>query len=378
MTCGLSCDSDPSSQCAFPGGGLGEPFAASVTAILEEERVPLRVRCLAEFLETAPPAESAEMKAVIGTHWLDLEAASLTLLLSEWAEQDPRAAFEDALARRGGERVLGIETVVREWAVRQPQEAIRAVIEQLEGRDEDRQIAALAVIAGWQEANSELNRELLALVEGLPLSKPRNIAIDAMNSIFLRRFGTDAAIELVESTPEEGVRNFRLQVLRRFAGELSRTDPERAVEWSSLHADGPFGRNMRRHIGMRWGWFDGPSAMEWVRTLEPGREREDVVERSFGAWVQRDREAAVEWMRTRTDQPELEPALETFLTVWGRKEPSQALALLPLMRLENERRLVIERTVKDWASKDPEAAMSWLENAEIPEDIRRRLLREHS
>ena len=377
MSCVLSCDFDSPRSCDVPEGVLEQAFAPAVAAILEDGQTPQHASCLAELLESAPPREIAEVEAVLTAHWRDFDEASIALLFGWWAERDPQAALADAVARRGELRPVGVESVVREWTARHPQEAIRVVSEQFESRDNDRYIAAQGVIEGWADPDPESARALLALVEGLPVSKFRNMTIDALAATFIPRFGADATIRIVESTPDEGERNFKIQVFRRFAGVLARSDPQRAVEWSLLHADGPHGRNMRRHIGVRWAWMDGASAMEWARTLEAGPERADVIGRSYANWTRVNEPEALEWMGTRTDQPELEPALEAFLTLWGRDEPRQALALLPLIKLENERRLVIERTMKDWMSKDPEEARKWLENAEIPGNLRRALLREH-
>jgi hypothetical protein len=349
---------------------LAEGAESRLAAILPMPDSRERARQLVRFFDAAGPVDAPEVRAAFAAAGQDVDEVAVVLFAGWWAEHHPNDALHEDLVP--GWADLWIRTVVREWARRDPEGALRAIGKIPAERATSRRSAELPLIRGWFESGAD-PAGLLDFVEGIELGRPRSEALDEFAVRMLERDGIDASLRVAEAVPD-GRGKFKLQFYRRFASALTSRDPQRAVAWAKQQAEGPYNKNLMRRIAARWGWLEGEAAMEWALALPDGEERDESVLAAYRSWGRRDRERASAWMRSREPTPALEPALALFIIRVARDDPEEALEWLVHIEDEERRLQTLASVGRRWMVSDPVAATAWLEGAGLPAEAKESIL----
>jgi len=239
---------------------------------------------------------------------------------------------------------------------------------------EQRQAAVLALIRSWFENDGSDPTPLLEVIQGLELVKARGDAIDVFVSAMMDARGVPATEQFIETMPDLDY-GFKTEFFGRFVGNLSRRDPAHAYAWAQEHADGPYGKNLLRHLAARWGYEDGPAAMKWVMALPESDRKAMLVDRAWRSYARRDLEGARAWVEDQVPTPALEPAYALYLVGTAKQDPESALALAEAHVQDPARRQRVQKVaLRTWRKTDPAGAEAWLASADLTPEARAAIL----
>jgi hypothetical protein len=289
------------------------------------------------------------------------------LLLAEWgARHDPKATIDWAQRNGRGGSPAALATSVLAWARRDPESA-RHVVDAMP-LVRTRQHARNALIRGWHESG---RTGLVEYLGGLAPGQPRQLAISQLTRRMVKRAGAEATIRWAESIPGSDAK-FRLNVYRRVASALVMVDVERAADWALEVGGGEFGKGLYRRVAVRWAERDGRAAMDWLENLPRGRERDIAVQETYRIWLgSESRDAAREFIAERSAASWLEPAAVLYLSTLAREDPQAAIQWIPRLEDAERRREATINVGRIWRRADPEAAATWMEQADLPDDVKR-------
>jgi hypothetical protein len=340
--------------------GTAQSRAAAILRVPDARQ---RAQALLAFFEELDPQDAPGVGAAFEAARRNADELALVLFASWWVEHDPQGAFDQPAAQLWGGSSVWLKAVVREWARLDPAAARRAVQAMPEAVDSLQAEVVRPLIRGLFESGADPG-ELIPFIEALPLAGrwTRNKALDTLAAEVLARDGVDASLRFAAAFPD-GRGKFKLQFYRRLATELTLVDPQRAAEWAERQAGGPYGDNLLRRVGSKWGWLDGELAMAWAVALPAGQERDDTVLDAYRGWMQRDAGAASAWLRRQEPTPALEPAFASFIVQVASEDPEQALDWLDKIPIDDEARLRRIRLAiaLRWLAADRVAANAWVE-----------------
>jgi hypothetical protein len=275
-------------------------------------------------------------------------------------------------------------------------EAVKAASELLSGPE--RQSVLACIFQSWTLKDG---REAAQVLVKFALGEEDGSIYASITDTLLNNSLTNTvawAMKLPEGKP-------RLEVERKIATFLSRTDPARAAQFlekiSSPDAielvDGVMSVWARHDIGAASEWIDHLSDPELQtasrRTLarqaahtEPVAaarlaERTPPDQKAPGLrfeiaenWAESDPAAAAAWLLqqgTNVTQPN---AVLILASKWASKEPEEAAGFVLGLPESSPRQIWFDSTVSKWARRDPQAAANWALN-KAPEKSRTELLR---
>lgn len=292
------------------------------------------------------------------------------LLAQWWAQHDPEGAFAWAVGSPNADRVLVISAVLRTWAQQDPQAANQALV----GLRSPEVVRAgsIATVLGWENAG---HADLPAFLAALPQGILQQRTIDVLARRMVLRDGPAEAFRWAESlAPDDKAGGLKVNAMRRMAGAAAEVDPAAAMAFATKHGEKNWGRGMYGRVGTTLARRDGATAMEWVATLPEGLEQRHAVQETYREWLKADRRSAMRWMRGQQTEPWLDPAIRLFALTLARSSPEIGLAWAGRISPENRRDDAIYRVARIWLGEDPVAARAWIEGADIPEEVKQRLL----
>lgn len=347
---------------------------ARLATILRLTDHNVRARALGDFFARANPNDADDLLEVLRGDREHVDEVAEVLYAAWWAQFDAQGALEGRMLPNWSGRYPWIRTVVQEWTRRVPEHALKAVAEMDKKQVEPNQVAVTALIRAWFENDASDPTPLIDIIAALDLVKARGDAINVFLESMMDARGVPATALFVETMAERGYR-FKTEFFGRFAGSNTRRDPAYAYAWAQKHADGPHGKNLLRHLSARWGYEDGPAAMEWAVALPPSEQKSFLIERTWRSFLVRDRAGARAWMSDQTPTPELESAWTLYLIGTAKEDPEQAIALAAQVQNRARRDKVLTAAGRAWMRSDRAAAEAWLEGADLTPDVREAILK---
>jgi hypothetical protein len=345
------------------------PIEERARAILASPEPLQRGADFATLLTEAEPADLPALRSALSDSTIYSGDPEIALLALWWARFDPKAAREWTLTDWRASYGSVISAVYRSWAHVDPETAF-AEVKRL-GAPVQRELAVDAVTLGWDESG---HPGLLEYVRALEAGVERQRPAEVIARRRVATLGAEGAIAWLDSLPDDG---FTFILRNRVASAAAETDPAAAAAWAEPRiaaAERPTG--LPRRIGTRWVRSDGRAAMKWLASLPAGKDRNDGVAESFRDWMKIDPEDARAWAAERIAEEPLEawsePALSVHSRLISRAEPEAALALVARFSDEELRNMTTTVVARGWLERDPAPADEWLQQADIPYDVRRR------
>jgi len=341
-----------------------EVSAAVESALLHPDALE-RTAQLARLLHGLGPDAIGDVRAAYDAVFVDVGDVEIVLLAEWWAQFDPRAAFDWTRREWAGQHPAVVAAVIRAWAARDPEQARQAVDEI--ALPVLRSASVEALLRGWDESGEP---GLVGYVAGLPFGGPRQLAIARLATRRLHRSGAEEVLRWAEGLSDDHPDHFKLQVFRRVASAVAELDPQAAAAWAERHSTGEYGDGLFRKVGVRWAKRDAPAAMAWLATLPAGQQRDVGIQETYRVWLGRDAEGATTWLRSSELEPWLEPALALFALYLSRESPEEAMDWAARIQDQERRQQTIVKIGRRWVVADPDAAESWLDRAELSEEMR--------
>jgi hypothetical protein len=256
------------------------------------------------------------------------DAGLVRNVVDEWARTEPAAAFEWSLDLEGNGRKIGVETVLRQWAIHAPQAAADAA-EQL-AEDAGRGDALKTVAEQWAHTDPEA---ALAWASGLS-DEVKDSATARVIAGWAER-DPQLAAEAVSELPAGDDRD---QAMRVSAAKWSERSPRTAAEWVLSQPDNEAQRRAVRDVVRNWTQKDEAAASQWLVEQAPGPAKDSGIVALSNAVISDDPEASAIWANTIGD-----PTL---------------------------RKVQVQAVVRKWAAEDRDAAMNWLRGANVSEGLK--------
>lgn len=358
---------DPETGDPLPAPPPAAPDPAIAAALGVSDALE-RAERVATALRGLPIEALPSVRAAYDAVRLDPTSVEMLLLVEWWAAADPANAFDWAKQSYTDKRPAVAMAVLRAWAERDPVAAIREF-----GKARETAIQYLylgAALEGWEESGRPgLEQAVLSLGSG----EGRQRALMVLARRNVQRNGARSAFAWAEDLDDDDAK-FKLNAYRKVAGAVAQVAPEVAAAWASEQMDGPYADGLAMFVGRAWAKQDGRRAMEWLKTLPPGRSRDRGVDEAFRVWRRQDFQVATAWLLAQPPAPWLDPATALFaLTLATRDEPLEGIERARSIGDEEFRNATIARVARVWMERDADAARAWLETSDLPEVYKRKI-----
>jgi hypothetical protein len=265
-------------------------------------------------------AEVRKALAHLESHSVRDTAAIRQRLLARWAELEPKAAFQYALAS-GSVRTIG--SVITTWA-RTDADAVEAAVAEINGISAQRAVRGL-------------------LISAVSESDPRRAYAMLRQS---RMFSP------------EGENVFR---------SWSKLDPQEAAEHAAELPE-PWTRTVALSTaGEAWARVDRAAALEWAHPFSPAKPPGatiEVVESGpvagvLQVWLREDADAALEWLEQLPEDALKAGTLTTLSKLLSSAEPEHAVQVGAMISDSTAKADVLYTAIGNWAQKDFSGALAW-------------------
>lgn len=342
------------------------------------ERDPLaRAHGLSGALARLGPDDLENALATLERRQFGVTPEEVRWFMLAWARFDAPGALAWARSYPSRWSLALSEGAAFAWGHRDGPAAF-AHVEALEDEEERARLRS-AVMDGWIRSDDKAGAAAHIAAQDDPRRRRRLTFVLVGEA---RTQGIDALQGFVESLPDELPNDFKQGVFYHASVAIARSDPRRAADWLAEHGDRFYSVGAAAGIARAWastGEYEPLFA--WLRGLpadgdERRRARDEAVADAFRAWVRDDADAAESWLAGALPDPGLDPAIRELVRKRTRQQPARAVDWA--LRIEDEtlRRRALQPAVVAWARVDLPAASAWLDEQQVDEAFRSRVLKE--
>lgn len=323
-----------------------------------------RQRALMDLFDNLPAEDFASMADQFQEmpHY-DNERGEMELLFLAWAKKDPTAALdyidENPNTRRNRDEVL------QTWAGADPAAAEKWAVEKHDGDGPNPYLAA--VIQGMAPHDIA---GAARLTQGMPLSRERGQAIDAMAKALLMD-GTEAAFAFPDSIEDERLKGSFIMMISQ---NLSRKDPQAAADWLTSMDQGVLQERAAGDVAARLARLDVSKATDFVSKLQP-EAKSRAAANVIPAMSESDIAGTARWVSSMAGTPGYDRMVESFVWSCDEREPEQSAAWISGIADPAQQTRLYNRMLGNWAKKDAAAVRTWVAQNEVPVTVRDRFVR---
>ena len=252
---------------------------------------------------------------------------------TKWSEVDPPAAakFLQSVTAGAGTFFGDTHAIAENWGAIDPQAALAWAQEQDRGHSHIN-FATNGAIAGWWSKDPRAAEAYVAAQAGGP----------------------------------------NKQAAANLASRIAHTDPQRAAEWVTQLPDAEARRMANASIAMQFSGTDPKGATEWALAL-PADDRGYALSATIENWSRADPQAAADWANA-LPEAERDTAVVAYSGTTAYRDPAAALAWAATINDTGKRQKSIQRIFTDWVQRSKDDATAWVQNSQLPEDQKARLL----
>jgi hypothetical protein len=348
--------------------------ARAIAEAVRDEDAFARARRLALLLPTLGPEGVAGAREALVDPTLNPGGAEIELLVRFWASHEPEEATRWAAKEcPAGYRFPAVLSSLSVWAALDPQAASSASLE-LESDPSTRDPAQIALVRGWFESDPDA---LARYIQAVGMGFGRQRLLSSYIRLLLQQEGPEALKRWAESLPEDDP-GFKQEVYRQVAVGLPPFDLDAAFRWCEAHCDGPYGKELRGIIALRWAQLGGGApVLEWLARAPAGGERDGTLPMILAEWARQEPEQASAWMEAQSAAGNAEPwwplLFPAYAMILLPSSPSEAIRWAERVQHEGTREALLVRIARDWRSRDEAAAEAWLGASPLSEEARQKV-----
>lgn len=333
----------------------------SMEEIVRGENALDRGRAMLEWIDSLAPEDFED--AVARFRSLGLTEARMgeyAMLLTAWAEVDPIAALTYTTENTRGGMATG--TVLSAWASRDPEGAISWAKSNHEGDDANPYM--VGIIRGIAGSNPTRATEIL---EELPFSRERGQALEAMMP-HLINLGSESAKAWIANLSDDRLRD---GAIARFAEQMAKEDPAGTASWLLANLSESSTRSVDE-VYEEWARKDPSAALASIGDVPEGAARSRALRGIITVEAREDPGAAAALMDRYSDVVDDSTVMHF---VWNSFRDEPAIAMNQVSKIEDEgrRNRMYERALESWLDDDQSAAQRWIDSANLPESILKKL-----
>ena len=325
--------------------------------IVRGENALDRSRAMLGWIDSLAPSEFMDAVARFRSLGLTQERmGEYAMLLTAWADVDPTAAL--AYTTKNTTNGIATNTVLTAWASRDPESAIAWAEANHEGEEANPFMAG--IIRSLAATNPIRATELL---QALPFSGERGEALQAMIPHLLKQ-GPDAAKSWIAGLTDPRLRD---GATARFAEQMAKTDPAGTASWLLANL-GEASTSSVDEVFEEYAKQDKGAAMSAFAQIPEGDARTRALRGLVTIEAQTDPVAAAKMMNS--DPADVDDRM-VYHFIWNSfdKAPSVAANQIALIKNKDNRDRMYERALESWLEDDQAAAQSWINSANLPENV---------
>jgi hypothetical protein len=334
-----------------------------------------RAYLISRSLQDLGSDQLPELMQALTVRRMGIETEEVRLVMIAWARFDPLGAYE--WAREGPKKWRSTLTdqAMFAWAYHDGPSALRK-LESIEDPELKLRLRS-AVTDGWMRSDDKLGAT--EYIANFPDLKRRGRLFFLFAGELMMAMGTEGSMRWIEALPDDSPNQVKLGLFHHVAMMVTTEDPITAAEWFYENRTRSFTEGALSGIVRRWvQHHERPPVFEWLLAMDSeglrAGERNDAIADAFRSWMQIDPEAAQAWLLAQLPNPALDSASKEAAKRLVPTDPDKALEWALRVSNEAERSILLIRAGKRWREKDPDAFSAWLQENELPEEIRRKIL----
>lgn len=351
-------DVSPRGQRGVSGLPAGDPVALMESIVNNPDPLERAEQWL-RFVKGLDPVDIGDVVASFrGKGLASANLSEYSMLLSTWAKHDPLAALDYASENTGSP--FARQAILTTWATTDPIAAMRWAEDNHEGNEANPWM--VGVIRGIAASDPERATQLM---NSMPYSRERGDALSAVMGHYLKQ-GPDTARAWALGIEDE---RLRAGAISRIADNLARIDPKGTADWLLANPGEGASRAMD-DVMERMAEQDTQAALSYFQSINDPALKSSALEGITDQLAAKDPQASLALMDAN---PELvtDDVVQEF--VWSARREDPALAANNIARIQDagDRNRTYRRYMWGWMRDDMDGAMNWVNQTELPEDVRR-------
>jgi hypothetical protein len=156
------------------------------------------------------------------------------------------------------------------------------------------------------------------------------------------------------------------------ANQFAAKDPKAAIAYLESLPEGTAKQFARSMVAVKWAYNDPAAAAAWVSSLPPEAQGEAAAG-VVAMWAPQNPQAASDWIST-LQGPARDSALSAYSANLAARDPGTALRWAQSIASDTIRTSIVEHLVSQWLGRDPTSASAWINNSQLPDQEKQRLL----
>jgi len=353
--------------------------AGNVDAIVSETDSSLLVRSIATFVDKLKPDDIPNAVHAFELSQGPGKIQALSVLVSMWADFDPRGAISEA--RKPGDRVT-TETIISsvysaltrrnlENAVLEVKQMplggviVNRAIDDMPSPDtalshtqqflaEKRVTAMIAVVR--TETEIDPGKALQVALE----FRTDYLWDDGLYIVFDRwaqKNLEEATQALLKLSP-----GLRMEFARSIVNSLVWKDPQTAIAWAGQLPEGQMRSTAVQYVVTQWAQKDPEAAFKYAQTLPLLRDRDFILGQIINEWSMNDPKSAVEFIDQLPETLQRTAMLQAALTAWALGDFKAAFPRIQKISSTKEKNKILNQVIGAWTVADPESAFAWVQS----------------
>lgn len=315
----------------------------------------------------------AELRRITALPWGPETEKQLQEVLARWSQSDPAAALAYAMrleGRRAG--TTAVSNLLAQWAQSDPAAAFDWFNKNLANNPQILKGAVNSLFAKMAEANP-----ILAMDSAWQLAQ-KDVRDAVLHTIVNQMMAGGQKDQLLQyfnamSDPaEQGM------LARAMVDQWATYYPEMTAEWIAGLSNPAVHNSAVIVLISKWGYDNPAKAAQWVAGLTKDENWSAEVSRMIGVWANDSPDQAANWLLSLSPpSAQLDPAVIQLTRAVMNANPEGAMAWANAMSATDQRYNLMQQVGAVWMRKDPVQASAYIINSDMPDWMKRRLLRTH-
>lgn len=156
------------------------------------------------------------------------------------------------------------------------------------------------------------------------------------------------------------------------ANYFAANDPKAAIAYIQTLPEGSAKQMAQSAAAIRWAYNDPAAAAAWVFSL-PADDQAAASVGVMAMWATQDPQAAGNWINT-LQGPARDSALSAYSANLAPRDPGTALGWAQSIESPSIRTATVDALIQQWRERDPTRATDWINNSQLPDADKMRLL----
>jgi hypothetical protein len=283
-----------------------------------------------------------------------------------WGAIDGKAAVAHALT--SPEQDLG--ATMTGWAAANPAEALAMLANLPKHLEGQRDELTASVVAGLADTNRSIATDHVLRLAQEGYGRASGL-MELVANETLRADGPEAASRWSDSLPDGPV---KAAAMGKVADAYARKDPEAAARWVGNLAGETYAVKAVETTGGRWARTNPAAAVGWLESLPAGTGQTAGLRNSFDSWEDSNPAAAQEYLKSMPQSPQRDSSISGFATGYAWQNPQVAIDWAQTIADPALRERSLTQVGKIFYQQNPAGAAAWLENSELPDETRQKIL----